>query len=82
MVLRRSRRMTEQLFGIDGVYNADLVARTAMAAASPSTRRAVAFCRGGGPIRVITELKLGDVVSEGRMDDSKSAMRGTSNPTS
>ena len=41
-------RMTEQLFGADGIYGPDIRARTSStAAASTSSRRAEASCRAG-----------------------------------
>ena len=57
-------RMTEQLFGNDGVYQADLVART-----SHGCSLSIYEARGGmlprqRPNPRITELKLGDVVKE------------------
>jgi ribonuclease Z len=58
-------RMTEQLFGSDGVYQADLVART-----SHGCSLSIYEARGGvlprpRPDPHVTELKLGDVVKEG-----------------
>ena len=58
-------RMSEQLFGKDGVYDADLVART-----SHGCSLSIYEARGGAlprrrPDPRVTELKLGDVVSEG-----------------
>jgi ribonuclease BN (tRNA processing enzyme) len=57
--------MTEQLFGNDGVYQADLVART-----SHGCSLSIYEARGGvlprrRPDPRVTELKLGDVVKQG-----------------
>ena len=44
-------RMTEQLFGNDGVTRRTSLRARAMAAASRSMKRAAACCHGSGPIR-------------------------------
>jgi ribonuclease Z len=58
-------RMTQQLFGIGGVYESDLVART-----SHGCSLGIFEARGGSlprvrPAPVVTELRLGDTVREG-----------------